>query len=1069
MTTRPPIPWSCLLCAAVALGAAACGASDEIATGFQSPGIDGSGGGDALGRIADGLAIGGSDAVERRKPAAEDAPVEVAADTAVVVPDAVAPDASGGEDAGSDVADAPAGDDYLGADAGMDTGPACPADHCLIDALCIANLGHNPANACELCVVIADPVHWTAADAGNCDDGDACTIDDQCWAGLCAGAQKQACDDANPCTDDACAPADGACLHLPNAVTCDDGNACTVADACQDSACAPGTALACSDGNPCTDDTCEPTSGCAFPPNVGPCDDGDLCTSGDACKDTTCLPGAATPCDDADACTVDGCDPKSGCVHTSIAALCADTNPCTDEACDPKAGCVFPFNTASCDDGNACTTFDTCTLGACLGASIDPDDANPCTDDTCDVTWGVSHTPNGVACDDLDACTLGDVCKDATCAPGPTPLGCDDGNACTDDGCDPKAGCTHVDNTIACDDGDACTENDACAVAACAGVTVDCDDGNACTTDSGDTKAGCKHVLIVSNACRPLIEVTYPPRGATIQSGTTTVVVKGKVTSGAGPITAFTLNTSPVTLDADGTFTFPVDAKVGGNTLVFEAKDSFDSGRKRVQAFLWSSTYFKPDELTPKSGMVDPGLAYFLGQQAIDDGNHSLPPNDLATIFELYLANFDLNALLPSPAYENGQYKVYLKNLTYAKPVVTLQAETGGMLMTATMASPKADIDAKGKVWYIPSFSGKLTMSSIVVTTHVVPSVVDHALLVKMINTTVALNDISVKVDGIFGWLISPLVTWLVNSFKASIQDSFQSSVVGALEPALGSALGALAVQFAFDVSTLDGSGGKVHVDVTTDFSAVAFEPKGGEFDLRAAAYSKKATPYDNLGVPGRIDCGAPPQTIVVPKASPLELIIADDAFNELLYANWRGGLFEFPVPPGMLGDVDLSSYGISDLALNVSAMLAPTVDDCNPSTELRAHIGDFRIDANMKLLGQPVDVILWVTFVAGVEISSANDGISITLKDVKSVDTEIQVQQDNLVSAEGAIASLVSDKLIGNLVAALGGSALGNFPLPVVDLSKTVAGLPPGTGIAINPQSITRQGGNTIVGGTLK
>jgi hypothetical protein len=47
------------------------------------------------------------------------------------------------------------------------------------------------------------------------------------------------CDDANPCTDDACDPATG-CQHVPNTASCSDGVACTVGDNCVGGQCQPG-------------------------------------------------------------------------------------------------------------------------------------------------------------------------------------------------------------------------------------------------------------------------------------------------------------------------------------------------------------------------------------------------------------------------------------------------------------------------------------------------------------------------------------------------------------------------------------------------------------------------------------------------------------------------------------------------------------------------------------------------------------------------------------------------------------------------------------------------------------
>jgi hypothetical protein len=230
-----------------------------------------------------------------------------------------------------------------------------------------------------------------------------------------------------------------------------------------------------------------------------------------------------------------------------------------------------------------------------------------------------------------------------------------------------------------------------------------------------------------------------------------------------------------------------------------------------------------------------------------------------------------------------------------------------------------------------------------------------------------------------------------------------------------------------------------------------------------------KTIPYDNLGVPGRVGCGKGAQVVVVPKAKPLELVIADDSFNELLYGTWLGGLFEFPVPATLLGNVDLGQYGVSDLTMKVSAMLAPTMDDCNAKSELTVQVGDFRVDAKLKLFGQPMDVVVYATFTSGMVVKAQGDQIGIQLTELKSSALQVDVLQDNLVGSESVLEKLVGDALLNNLVAQLGGNALGSFPLPAIDLSAALPTLPPGTSIAIAPETVTRASGNSVVGGKLK
>ena len=112
-----------------------------------------------------------------------------------------------------------------------------------------------------------------------------------------------------------------------NGNACDDGDACTVNDVCNNGNCA-GNPIVCSDGNPCTIDSCDPDNGCTFiNANDGYiCDDGDACTLGDNCISGNCL-GYAISCDDGDYCTLDSCDSSSGCKNTPQSG----TDNCDDD------------------------------------------------------------------------------------------------------------------------------------------------------------------------------------------------------------------------------------------------------------------------------------------------------------------------------------------------------------------------------------------------------------------------------------------------------------------------------------------------------------------------------------------------------------------------------------------------------------------------------------------------------------------------------------------------------------------------------------------------------------------
>jgi hypothetical protein len=372
----------------------------------------------------------------------------------------------------------------------------------------------------DSCDPVKGCVH--AANKADCTDGNACTQGDHCSMGQCVFLEIVTCNDGDPCTTDSCQPVAG-CVFSLNDAACDDGDWCTVGDHCQLGVCIGGGKIACNDGNPCTDDACSPLVGCTFAPNAKTCDDGNACTTGDACSQGACKAASLLQCDDANPCTDDSCLPATGCAHTPNAAACSDANactvgdtcaaglcaaggpldcddanPCTDDACLPQSGCSHKANTSLCSDGNACTKDDKCVAGSCIpGAPVACDDGLWC---------------NGPeTCDPATGCTLG------------TPPTLDDGLKCTVDSCDEQADkAVHVPDSAQCNNGKWCDGPESCdpVVGCMAGLppvlsdavacTVDtcdeandqpvhtpdnaaCDDTDKCTVDSCDAALGCKH------------------------------------------------------------------------------------------------------------------------------------------------------------------------------------------------------------------------------------------------------------------------------------------------------------------------------------------------------------------------------------------------------------------------------------------------------------------------------------------------------------------------------------------------------------------------------------------------
>ena len=104
----------------------------------------------------------------------------------------------------------------------------------------------NDNNICtdEICNSGAGCVYTN--NSNPCSDGNACTVGDQCGGGACVPGPAPNCNDNNVCTDDSC-NASGGCENINNTNPCDDGDQCTIADQCTGGVCA-GNPLTCGDG-----------------------------------------------------------------------------------------------------------------------------------------------------------------------------------------------------------------------------------------------------------------------------------------------------------------------------------------------------------------------------------------------------------------------------------------------------------------------------------------------------------------------------------------------------------------------------------------------------------------------------------------------------------------------------------------------------------------------------------------------------------------------------------------------------------------------------------------------------
>jgi MYXO-CTERM domain-containing protein len=493
---------------------------------------------------------------------------------------AVLPDGSPCEDDGNPCTE---GTCQAGAcvQANLAEGAACPDDGSdCTDDVCQQDPGRAAgALAC---------LHPLKPEGAACrDDGDACTAD-ACRDGWC---QHEALPDGTPCAFDDGSCSQAACLGgvcnwtaAPDGTPCDDRLACTDLDACVNGSCRGTPPPECQDAAPCTLDAC--ADGPGFERVDEPFEDvaawgTDLGLDGDDVAAGPFSPGFALPLPGGEprtalwvssnglvsfggpvASPLNDCLPSVPAPNDLLAVLwddleCSRALGCRayvaaageapgrrvvvqwdglrvhgvlgarlsfqavlfedgrvdlryrqlDGADGSSASVGFegPFGTEglawSCGEQRLavptalrydptvtwrCESWPekgTCQVGDACVPEWTPNPDNPC--EACQPWISTDgYTPaDGNGCDDGDPCTYKDACWAGTCQGLPSACPSD---ACADRGCDGWGGCNEAWHEGACDDGDTCTTADACVNGRCEGKAepdgTPCDDGVLCTS-----------------------------------------------------------------------------------------------------------------------------------------------------------------------------------------------------------------------------------------------------------------------------------------------------------------------------------------------------------------------------------------------------------------------------------------------------------------------------------------------------------------------------------------------------------------------------------------------------------
>lgn len=578
----------------------------------------------------------------------------------------------------------------------------------------------------------------------------------------------------------------------------------------------------------------------------------------------------------------------------------------------------------------------------------------------------------------------------------------------------------------------------------------------------------------------PVITFTHPPRAFTTTAGAN-LVVTGNVKDRITTVESLEINGETVAVDPSGNFTAQMALTHGMNMLSAKAVDGHGKERNSFRS-IFRSSEFKPAELTnPAAAAIPRGLRVWLSQDFIDDGDHSLPADDLATIIEIVAENMDLASLIPAEGIPfAGQCTAEIKEVTYGKPQVTMQSVDLGLRLILELPDLFAELNIECcyNVPYVglccDPYYGFITADAILLDAFLFVRLDENKKVVAELGPVeVELDGVNIDLQGLQGPMFDALVNLLITTFKDTAVESLTSSLGESIPQMVADAMASLEQGIDFEVPALIGSGPPTPLKIGVQFEELLCSYDGISIEVNASVLAPKTITHQPLGVLMRDNClGTEATPFQMPKQLELSLALAADLLNEALYSIWNGGAITLNLTAADLASLDVTQYGIENLEIATDLNYAPFIQTCGTGTKLMLQLGDAFIHAKFFMMNMNWDIQMYLFLALDVDVQvgldeEGNTAIMIVLGDFQVAEVEITEVGSEIRGKEGIVVSLFKDTLLGEIKKSLGEGIA--FALPSIDLSSLSDQIPEGISINIEPQKVGLDTGFLVIGGKLK
>lgn len=600
----------------------------------------------------------------------------------------------------------------------------------------------------------------------------------------------------------------------------------------------------------------------------------------------------------------------------------------------------------------------------------------------------------------------------------------------------------------------------------------------------------------------PMLSIIYPARGATIK-GKPSVTVVASVNDTLSGITKLVVNgqeLDPATFIKAGTLTYQLPLiHQGLNTVDISIENSMGQKASETRGFQFSYKYYDVDPNDPEAAMIPDAVKAYLGRSFFDDGNHELPADDVATLMEVIVGGLKIQNLIPNPIASAGPYKVFIRDITYDKPTVSLSPEKDRLVLGIVINNFDLEVEAEGKCQFIidwcPDVTGYVAVDSFVVTTSIYIQMDETGTFSSSLTfDDFQINGLDIDLEGFLGDLLDWLIDTLIDTFADAIEQAIKDQMETMLNDLMGDLLSKFRISQTIPIPSILGSE-PTEISFTTMPSAFELDHPGFWLDMDAVIYGPGGVGHDNLGSIARADClKVNVEEFEIPEDAQVGFAAFDDVLNQALYAIWNTGTLNLSIGDDILGGLDLPAIVLKKVDLDFFEPPILTscntdyvfdaetfVGECTPDEDqiLQLQVGDLYARIEAEILGSPMYMEVFVQAIGLVDMyagedEAGNSTVAVRLLNVPMIMLDIiEIDPAYLASMAMTKEQFYSD-IISPMIAPLltqlpTCQELFEFAIPVIDLNSLMADIPAGSNVKFYVEQFFRDNGFTSVQGHLE